>query len=67
MEEWGSWHHRQFLYAALSLGGGILVALALIGGFIYLVMEGHPEAAGSLLGAGALSLVSGFLASRLDP
>jgi hypothetical protein len=67
MKEWGFRHQRQFLYATLSLGGGILVTLALIGGFIYLVMEGHPEAAASLLGTGALGLVAGFLSSRLDP
>lgn len=64
MKEWGYRHKRQFLYAMVSLIIGGLVAFSLIGGFVFLVMNGHPKEAGWLLGSGAVGLVSGFVASR---
>lgn len=64
--EWGRRHQRQFIYATSSMFGGILVAVGLIGGFVYLVMNNHSNAAGGLLGAGVVGIISGFLASRLD-
>jgi hypothetical protein len=45
--------------------GGVL-ALSLVGGFIYLVMNDHGGYAGGLLGAGALGMVAGFRSTRLD-
>ena len=56
---------RQFLYAVLSLSAGLLSLLALIAAFVYLVMQGHTEAAAGLLGVGVLGLVGGFVRSRL--
>jgi hypothetical protein len=63
------WHGIQradFVYATVSLVIAGMVAFALIGGFVYLVIQGHPKAAGALLGSGALSLVTGFLTMRLS-
>ena len=56
---------RKFLYAVLSLVAGVLVVFGILGAFIYLVMNGHPQAGAALLGAGVLSLVGGFVRSRL--
>lgn len=47
---------RQFIYAVLSLSAGIAALLSLIGGYIYLVMQGHPHAALGLLAGGVLGL-----------
>jgi hypothetical protein len=66
MKEWGRSHRRAFLYAFASTLIGGLIALSLIAGFIYLVMQGHSKAAGILLGAGALSMVAGFRSTRLN-
>ena len=56
---------RKFHYAVSSLAAGVLVTFGILGSFVYLVMSGHPQAAACLLGAGVLSLVGGFLRSRL--
>jgi hypothetical protein len=66
MAEWSSYHRRAFIYATVSLAFGGLIALSLVGGFIYLVMNGHPKSAAALLGAGALGMVTGFRSIRLD-
>jgi hypothetical protein len=47
----------------LVIGG--LLGLGLIGGFVYLVMQGHGGYATTLLGTGALSMVAGFRVVRL--
>lgn len=52
-----------FAFTGLIIGG--IISSGLIGGFIYLVMQGHPTAAGSLLGAGAVGMVAGFRSTRL--
>jgi predicted membrane protein len=57
--------HDAFTYALTGLIIGGVIAVALIAGFIYLVMQGHPAAAGSLLGTGALGMVAAFRATRL--
>lgn len=44
---------------------GIVLAILVFGGFVYLVMRNHPAAAGSLLGVGVLNMVQGFVRSRL--
>jgi uncharacterized membrane protein len=49
---------------ALIIGG--VVALSLVGGFIFLVMNGHPKAAAGLLSGGVITIVTAFLSSRLD-
>lgn len=66
MQEWSFRNRRAFIYATIALIIGGLVALSLIGGFIYLVMQGHGGYGSALLGAGALGIVAGFLKSRLD-
>jgi|HubBroStandDraft_1064217.scaffolds.fasta_scaffold724505_2 hypothetical protein len=57
---------REYKYA--SRGQWIsLAALAMaIAGFVYLVMQNHPKAAGVLLGAGVIGLISGYLNARLS-
>jgi len=66
MAEWGHRHRRAFWYALVSLVIGGVLALSLVGGFIYLVMNDHGGYAGGLLGAGALGRVAGFRSTRLD-
>lgn len=66
MAEWSHRHRRAFLYALVSLLIGGLLALSLVGGFIFLVMNGRGGYAVTLLGAGALSMVAGFRSTRLD-
>jgi hypothetical protein len=44
---------------------GLAAFSGVVGGFIYLVMHGHPEAAGGLLATGVLGLIGTFLRSRL--
>jgi hypothetical protein len=56
---------REFKYALISLIFGGVMSLSVIAGFIYLVIAGHPAAAGSLLGAGVLNLVTGFVRNRI--
>ena len=56
---------RQFTYAVLSLLSGIVALLSIIGGYIYLVVQGYPRSAGGLLATGVLGLIGGFLRSRL--
>lgn len=56
---------RQFAYAVLSLVCGILALLTVVGGFIFLVLRGHAQAAAALLATGVLGLIGGFLRSRL--
>jgi hypothetical protein len=55
----------EFQYAALSATYGILALLSVVGGYIYLVIHGSPQAAAGLLAAGVLSLIGGFVRSRL--
>jgi hypothetical protein len=56
---------REFQYALVSLVFGGLVSLAIIGGFVFLVIQNHPQAAGALLGTGVLNIVTGFLRNRI--
>lgn len=56
---------REFLYAIGSLTAGVLCLFSIVGGYIYLVINGHSEAATGLLGTGVLSLIGGFVRSRL--
>jgi hypothetical protein len=66
LAEWRYRHRRAFWYALISLIFGGSIALSLVGGFVYLVMQGHPKAAGSLLTAGAFGMVAGFRSTRLE-
>ena len=66
MQEWSAKHRRAFWYATLALTFGGLLALSLVGGFVYLVMRSQGGYAVTLLGTGALSMVAGFRSSRLE-
>jgi membrane-bound ClpP family serine protease len=66
IKEWSHRHQRACLYALVALSIGGLLALALIAGFVYLIMNNHDTSAGVLLGSGAVSLVMGFLVTRLE-
>ena len=56
----------EYRYAMAGLAIAGLGMLSVVGGFIYLVMNGHPQAAGCLLGAGILSLITAFIKTRLS-
>ncbi len=66
VKEWGHRHRRSFIYATTSLVGGILVACGLIGGFVYLTIEGHATDERLLLGSGVLGIIGSFLAARFN-
>lgn len=55
---------REYRYAMMGLGIAGLGLVLVIGGFIYLVMNGHPVSAGWLLGGGGTGLIAGFLRAR---
>jgi uncharacterized membrane protein len=55
----------ELLYATLSLLGGLIVAVGVIGGFVYLVVQGYPKAAAGLLGVGVLNVIGGFVRNRV--
>ena len=57
--------HREFVYAAIALGVAALALILVLGGFVYLVMQGHPTDAKILLGAGVLGLIASFVRARL--
>ncbi len=56
---------QEFRYALLSATYGILALLSVVGGYIYLAVKGLPREATGLLAAGVLSLIGGFVRSRL--
>lgn len=56
-------HAYQYMRNGLFIGGAI--AAGLICGFIYLIIQNHPTAAGALLSAAAIGMVSGFRNVRL--
>jgi hypothetical protein len=62
---WRAQHQANFVYATVALVIAGALGLGLIGGYVYLVMEGHATAGGVLLGSGALSMVAGFRTVRL--
>jgi hypothetical protein len=47
------------------LAFGFTLAMAIVGGFIYLAMHDRPKSAPGLIGAGVLGLVTGFQTVRL--
>jgi hypothetical protein len=56
---------REFRYAAIALGVAALALILVLGGFVYLAMQGHPTEAKILLGAGVLGLIASFIRARL--
>jgi hypothetical protein len=57
--------YREFVYAILALGVAALALILVLGGFVYLVMQGRPTDAKILLGTGVLGLIAGFVRARL--
>ena len=66
IEQWALRNRRAFLTPFVAMIFSFALASGLIGGFVYLVMQGHTKAALALLGAGAISLVTAFLAIVKD-
>jgi len=56
---------REFWYAIAGMLSGVILAILVFGGFVYLVIRDHATAAGSLLGVGVLNMIQGFVRSRL--
>jgi hypothetical protein len=56
---------QEYRYAMAALFCGLAAFGCVVGGFIYLVMNNHPNPASALLVTGILSLVGAFLRSRL--
>lgn len=52
-------------FAVISTLAAWNLAAVAIGGFIYLIVTGHPGGAGSLLGATVVGMIAGFRRSRL--
>jgi len=59
--------HREFVYAGMALGIAALGLILVVGGFVYLVMQGHSLEAKVLLGAGVLGLIAGFVRALAIP
>jgi hypothetical protein len=57
--------HREFVYAAMALRIAALALILVLGGFVYLVMQGHPTEAKILVGVGVLGLIAKFIRARL--
>jgi hypothetical protein len=58
-------NNQDYWFAMTQGAFGFILALAIIGGSIYLAMHGHDWVAGTLLGTGAIGMVTGFQISRL--
>jgi len=58
--------YREFAYAALALVVAALSLILVLGGFVYLVMQGRPTEATILLGAGVLELIASLIRTRLS-
>ena len=56
---------QEYRYALVGMLTGGVLMLALIVGFVYLVMMEHPAAASTLLGAGVLGIILAFIRARL--
>jgi small-conductance mechanosensitive channel len=57
--------HPEFTYAAIALGVAAVALILVLGGFVYLVMQGRQTEARILLGAGVLGLVASFVRAGL--
>jgi len=49
----------------MALGVAAFALILVLGGFVYLVMQGHSTDAKILRGAGVLGLIAGFIRARL--
>jgi hypothetical protein len=57
---------REYQYASRGQWISLAALVMAFSGFIYLIMQNHAEAAGVLLGAGVIGLISGYLNARLS-
>ena len=57
---------REHSYASLSMICGTASFLGVIGTFALLILHGHPEAAGTVVGTGVLTVVGKIIGSRLS-
>jgi hypothetical protein len=57
---------RAFWFAMAQGAYGFIIAGSIVAGAVYLGMNNHGAVAASLLGAGAVSIVTGFQVSRLE-
>jgi hypothetical protein len=62
LEQWAIRSRRAWLTPFLAMIFRYTLALALIGGFVYLDMQDHSKAALGLMGAATIRLVTAFLA-----
>jgi hypothetical protein len=58
-------NRREHSYALAALLCGTVSFLGVVAGFLYLVVQGHTQAAGVLLGAAVLAIVGQMIGSRL--
>jgi hypothetical protein len=58
-------NRRAHTYAMLGMICGTVSFLACIASFSYLVINGHPQAAGVILGTGVLAIIGRMIAARL--
>lgn len=58
-------YQRSYRYAMTSLVAGTALAVSAIGGFVYLVIQGHPASASALLAVSVLNFIGGFIRNRL--
>lgn len=58
-------NRQEYRFAMVQGAFGFVLALIVVGATVYLAMHGHDWVAGTLLGAGAIAMVTGFQVSRL--
>ncbi len=58
-------NRQEYRFAMVQGIFGFVLALTVVGASVYLAVRGHDWVAGTLLGAGAIAMVTGFQVSRL--
>ena len=58
-------NQRETRYAGFGMGCGALCFISCLASYVYLVMNGHPEAAGAALGTAVLAIVGQFVNARM--
>jgi hypothetical protein len=65
IESFNAEHRREHSYAILGMLCGTFSFLGCVASFTLLVMNGHPGAAGVILGTGVLAIIGRMLGARL--
>jgi hypothetical protein len=60
------YNRRSHFYAILGMACGTLSFLGCLGAYVYLVVQGHPTAAGVVLTTTVLAIIGRMIGSRLD-